>query len=116
MNTIELNPTAELADKEVIAASKTSLYNRFNKFAESQAKNRAGWFMASLLWQGVLCLPVPAFLLYYYNAPIWVLFITVLLFFINLVAGMAGTKTTTVLGLLIAGTLVNLAMVVAFVI
>jgi len=114
MNTIELNPTAELADREA-ATGKISLYNRFIKFAESQAKNRAGWFMASLLWQGVLCLPVPAFLLYYYNAPIWILFITVLLFFINLVAGMAGTKTTTLLGLLIAGTLVNLAMILAFV-
>lgn len=116
MNTIELNPTAGLADKQVEAKNKILFYSRFKEFAESQAKNRAGWFMASLLWQGVLCLPVPAFLLYYYNAPIWVLFITVLLFFINLVAGMAGTKTTTVIGLLAAGTLVNLAMVAAFVI
>lgn len=114
MNTLELNPTAEMANSEA-AVSKASIYNRFNKFAEKQAKNRAGWFMASLLWQGVLCLPVPAFLLYYYSAPIWILFVTVLLFFINLVAGMAGTKTTTVIGLLFAGTLVNLAMVLAYV-
>jgi len=114
MNTIELNSPVELANEQVIGKS-DSLYQRFTRFADSQAPNSTGWFMGSLVWQSVLCLPVPAFLMFYYHAPVWVLVITVLLFFSNLVAGMCGSKIGVLMNLLIGGTLLHIAMVLAFV-
>jgi len=114
MNTVEINPTINLVE-EASAKKSYAVYKRFTDFTERQAGNRAAWFMASLLWQGVLCLPVPAFLIYYYNAPVWVVGITVFLFFTNLVAGMADSKVGTVIGLLAVGTLLHLAMILAFV-
>jgi hypothetical protein len=114
MNTIELNSPVGLVNQEVVEKSE-SFYKRFNRFVESQSKNRAGWFMGSLLWQGVLCLPVPAFLIFYYHAPIWILIVTVLLFFANLVAGMCGSKINVLMNLLIGGTLLHIALVLSFV-
>ena len=118
MNTIELNPSIELINEELVnqqlIEKPLSLSERVARFAEGQAGNRIGWFMGSLLWQGVLCLPVPAFLMYYYHAPIWVLIVTVSLFFANLIVGMVGSKTSTLLALLAADILVHVTMLVAF--
>ena len=114
MNTIEFNSPAELVDEEV-AENHGSLYKRLTGFAEAQAGNRLGWYMGSLMFQEVLCLPVPAFLMYYYHAPIWVLIVTVLLFFSNLVAGMCGSKINVLMNLLIGGILVHIAMILLFI-
>jgi len=114
MNTIEINSPGGLVDEEA-AEKHVSLYKRLTVFAEAQAGNRLGWYMGSLLFQGVLCLPVPAFLMYYYHAPIWVLVVTVLLFFSNLVAGMCDSKINVLMNLLVGGILVHIAMVLFFI-
>jgi hypothetical protein len=67
-----------------------NLVARFNHFADSQKQNHTLWFFIVLMVHGVLLLPLPAVLLYYYNAPIVVLAITMACFFTNLIANMGG--------------------------
>ncbi|MBS1530637.1 MAG: hypothetical protein JSU01_10040 [Bacteroidetes bacterium] len=114
MNTIELNHPIDLAKKET-AEKNASLLKRFADFAESQKDKRLGWFMVSLLAQSVLFLPVPAALMYYYDAPIWVLAVTVLTFFANIIAGMGGSKINVLIFLAGFSTLIHLAMIAFFV-
>ena len=70
--------------------------------------------MFSLVSQGVLFLPVPAFLLYYYNAPIVVLVVTLVLFFANIIAGMGGSGIRTLLGFFAFSVLVHITMLLVF--
>jgi hypothetical protein len=58
-----------------------SIWDKFTAFADSQHERRAMWFFAALIVQGVIFLPLPAFLIYYYNAPTVVLMITMTCFF-----------------------------------
>lgn len=44
-----------------------SLWDKFIAFADSQKERKAMWFFAALIVQGVLFLPLPAFLIYYYT-------------------------------------------------
>jgi hypothetical protein len=67
-----------------------NLVVRFNHFADSQKQSHTLWFFMVLMVHGVLLLPLPAVLLYYYNAPIGVLAITMACFFTNLIANMGG--------------------------
>ncbi len=114
MNTIELEPSATLVKAEAIE-KQDSILKRFEAFAESQKDKRLGWFMISLLAQAVLFLPIPAALMYYYDASISVLAITVALFFVNLVAGMAGSKINVLMILIAITTIVNIAMILAYI-
>lgn len=114
MNTIKLSHSVNLAERET--ATKTySVYKRFNRFAESQTEKRAAWFLISILGPGVLFLPIPAALMYYYDAPIWTLATTVILFFTSLVAGMGGSKIGVLIALLGLNTLVHIALILVFV-
>ncbi|MGN6641276.1 MAG: hypothetical protein ACTHJ8_20365 [Mucilaginibacter sp.] len=114
MSTIELNPSVNLATEEV-APVRYSAYKRFLKYAETQTEKRAVWFLLSILGPGVLFLPLPAFLMYYYDAPIWTLATTLVLFFASVVTGMAGSKTSVVIFLLGLSIAVHLGMIAAFV-
>jgi len=119
MNTIELEPSV-LEPAVSLAKTKAvekpfSILKRFEEFAESQKDKRLAWFMISLLAQSVLVLPVPAALMYYFNAPIWVLAITVSLFFANIVAGMSGSKISVLMALIAITTVVHIAMIMTFV-
>jgi hypothetical protein len=113
MNSIELNTSLDL---EETSKGPYSLIRRFNEFSEAQSSKRLGLFMVSLLAQSVLLLPVPAVLMYYYDAPVSVLAISVLLFFVNLVAGMGGSKTSVLIFLIGLSTLVNLGLILWYVI
>jgi hypothetical protein len=114
MNTIELNSSLNLT-KEEEAVKHESIVKRFAKFAESQHDKRLAWFMISLLAQSVLILPIPAALMYYYDAPIWVLVVTVLTFFANIIAGMGGSRINALIFLAGFSTLIHLAMILFFV-
>lgn len=115
MNSIELNTSFDLEKKET-KKGPYSLIKRFNEFSEAQSDKRLGLFMVSLLAQSVLFLPVPAVLMYYYNAPVSVLAVSVLLFFINLVAGMGGSKTSVLIFLIALSIIVNLGLILWYVI
>ncbi|HVS92165.1 MAG TPA: hypothetical protein VHE59_09050 [Mucilaginibacter sp.] len=115
MNTIELNSSLELGNKET-AQNNESIVKRFARFAATQSDKRLGWFMVSLLAQSVLFLPVPAALMYYYDAPIWVLAVTVVTFFANIIAGMGGSKINVLIFLAGFSTIIHIAMILFYVI
>lgn len=121
MNTIELEASINLVKTETPVKTETvertdSILKRFEAFAESQKDKRLGWFMISLLAQAVILLPVPAALMYYYDASISVLAITVSLFFANLVAGMAGSKINVLIALIGITTVTHIVMILAYLI
>ena len=114
MNTLKLNPSVKLA-KEETAKKPYSIYQRFNDFAEGQNEKRAAWYLISILGPGVLILPVPAALIYYYNAPAWTVAITVTLFFASVVVGMGGSNIRVLIALLGLNIIVHLLMIAIFV-
>lgn len=91
-----------------------SLWTKWITLADSQAPRKTLWFMVSLISQGVLFLPIPALLIYYLNAPIFVLGITLVLFFINFIAGMGGSNIRTTLTLFALSIAVHLSMLIIF--
>lgn len=112
-NTVNTNVAwAKGADNQI----KNNLWAKWINFTDSQVKYRAVWFMFSLVLQGVLFLPVPAFLLYYYNAPIMVLAVTLGMFFANVIAGMGGSSVRVMLTLFAASVLVHITMLAIFII
>jgi hypothetical protein len=114
MNTLKLDHLAHLPAK-VSTENNTDIWNKFSDFADSQAKNRTAWFLISLLFQGVLLLPVPAALMYYYNAPIYVLAVTMIFFFANIIAGMGGSSIRVLIALFGVSILVHLFMIAVFI-
>jgi hypothetical protein len=83
--------------------------------ADHQAEHKTIWFFFSLVFQGVLFLPIPAVLMFYYNAPIIVLPITFGLYLANIIVGMGGSSIRVVLGLFTASVLVNLGMLAFYI-
>src|ERR1700744_1503290 len=89
-----------------------SLYNRFITFTETQSDHKTLWFLVSLIFQGVFFLPLPAVLIYYFHAPVFILGITLVLFFANIIAGMGGTGIKTIIKLLAASFIIHLLMTI----
>lgn len=83
-------------------------------FADTQNKNRTLWFLVSLVFQGVLFLPIPAVLSFYFGAPEYILAVTLILFFLNVVAGMGGSSIRTMLTLFATSVIVHLIMILVF--
>jgi hypothetical protein len=93
-----------------------SVLANLTAWADRQTPNRTLWFMVSLIAQGVLFLPIPAVLLFYFNAPLAVLAVTLGLFFSNIIAGMGGAGIRAMLGFLALSVFVHLLMIIAFII
>jgi len=89
-----------------------SLYSWLVAFAERQSDNKTIWFLAALIFQSLVFLPLPALLIYYYNAPIVILAITLTLFVANVIVGMRGASVKTIFRLSIESFLINLAMAI----
>jgi hypothetical protein len=94
----------------------SSIYNKFLAFADSQKKSKTLWYMVSMIAQGVFFLPIPAVLIYYFNAPIIVLAITLILFFANIIAGMGGSNVRTLISLFVVSVSMHLFMLAFFMI
>lgn len=90
-----------------------SLWDKFTAFADSQHERKVMWYFLALVVQGVLFLPLPAFLMYYYNAPIIVLLITLTCFFTSIIACMGGAGIRSVLLLSAASVLIQVIMTIA---
>ncbi|ASU31954.1 hypothetical protein [Mucilaginibacter xinganensis] len=114
MDTIKIQSSTQWANEG--AARKSTLWNKFNAFADGQKQNKTLWFFVALIGQGVLFLPLPALLMYYFNAPIIVLVITLSLYFANIIAGMGGSGIRTMMLLLSVSVLVHVIMLLAFII
>jgi len=109
-----INATAVWAD-ETSNHIKQNLWTKWLNYTDTQAKYRTLWFMFSLVLQGVCFLPVPAVLMYYYNAPLVVLGITMTLFFANVIAGMGGSGIRIMLTLFAASVLIHLVMTAIYI-
>jgi hypothetical protein len=94
--------------------SNSNIYDKWIAFADGQAKNKTLWYMVSMITQGVLFLPVPAVLIYYFNAPIIVLAVTLTLFFANIIAGMGGEGIRTLTSLFAISVIVHILMLAIF--
>lgn len=95
--------------------SNISIINRLRAFADGQAKNKLLWFLVSLIVQGVFFLPLPAVLSYYFNAPVFLLAITLPLFFANVITGMGGSGIRTTLFLFALSVLTHMCMVLIYI-
>jgi hypothetical protein len=113
MDTINLNSTARWTDKP-LTTQHTTIWNKVIAMADSQAKYRTFWFIISLIVQGVLFLPVPAVLLYYYQAPLACLGVTLSLFFANMILGMGGASVRVLLFVFILSIVAHSAMLTFF--
>jgi len=91
-----------------------SLAYKWNTFVNSQTDSKTLWFLVSMIFQGVFFLPVPAILIYYFNAPILVLIVTLTLFFANIIAGMGGAGIKTLLTLFAASIALHALMLIVF--
>lgn len=92
-----------------------NLWGKYLAYADSQKENRTLWFFISLMVHGVLFLPIPAVLMFYYNAPITVLIITMVCFFANFIANMGGADIRTTLFCFAASVIIHIVMVLAVV-
>ena len=114
MATLKLNvPTWQVTRTD--QNNHTTLWKKWLAITDSQADNKTMWFLVSLIIQGVLFLPIPAVLMYYYNAPIITLGITMILFFANIIAGMGGSGIRTVLSFFAASVIIHLVMLAVFI-
>lgn len=89
-----------------------NLWDKFNEFADAQKSKQTLWFFLVLMVHGVIFLPIPAVLSYYFDGSAAVLAITMICFFANLIANMAGAGIRTVLRLFAASFLIHLAMII----
>jgi hypothetical protein len=95
--------------------AKNHVWANLLSIADKQTDNKTIWYFFSLIFQGVLFLPIPAVLMYYYNAPIMVLPITFGLYLANIIVGMGGSNIRVVIGLFLFSVLVNIAMLALYI-
>jgi len=98
-----------------LTVKETHIWTNLLAVADHQSEHKTIWFLFSLIFQGVLCLPIPAVLMYYYHAPIIVLPITFGLYLANIIVGMGGMGIRVVIGALLFSILVNLGMLALFI-
>ncbi len=83
--------------------------------ADHQAEHKTIWYLFSLLFQGVVFLPIPAVLIYYYHASIIVLPITFGLYLGSIIVGMGGYGIRVVMGFFMCCVIVNLLMLALYI-
>lgn len=67
------------------------IWEKYRLFVESQKPNAIGWWLGSLMLHGCILVPITFLLVYSLNGPtIPFLFISMSLFFINVIANMGG--------------------------
>jgi hypothetical protein len=113
MITLKIKSTEADSSSSFLKRNRT--LQKWTAFADSQAKNRMLWFLVAFIFQAVVFLPIPAALMYYYNAPVVTLAITVPLFFGFLVIGMCGFGIRTLIFYTSLSIIINLAMVMFFI-
>jgi len=97
------------------SGTKNNSWTKLLNIADGQAEHKTVWFLFSLIFQGVLFLPIPAVLMYYYHASIIVLPITFGLYLGNIIVGMGGSGIRVVLGFQLLSVLINLSMLALYI-
>ena len=108
------NASAHWGETSLTRSNNTTVLNKLMNWADAQAPNKTVWFIVSLIAQGVLFLPVPAVLMYYFDAPLFVLAITMTLFFSNIIAGMGGAGIRVLISFFAFSVLVHVLMLLIF--
>lgn len=88
--------------------------SKLTAFINSQKKNETAWFLISMMIQGIFFLPIPAILVFGFNAPAYILIFTLGLFFANIIAGMSNAGTRAIIYLFAASILVHAVLLVIF--
>lgn len=109
-----LNTHIDWIDKNEITLRVTQPENKLAVFLNNQKKNTTAWFLISMMVQGIFFLPLPAVLIYKFNAPDFILIFTLGLFFANIIAGMSNAGVKTIIYLFAAGIAVNLLLLTIF--
>ena len=110
-----INTSIVHEDHNWLTVKETRIWASLMAKIDGQAENKTAWFLFSLVFQGVLFLPIPAVLMYYYNASIVVLPITFGLYLGNIIAGMGGSGIRIVLGFFFFTALVNVLMLAIYI-
>lgn len=111
MSTLKTHiPASWTNEGDASSQQHVNLLDRFGAFADSQNEKRALWFFVALAVQGVFFLPLPVFLMYYYNASFVVLLITMTCFFTTIIAYMGGAGIRMVLLLSALSILIQVIM------
>jgi hypothetical protein len=110
-----INAQTQWAPTAKAQKNTTTIFTKWLAIIDGQADSKTMWFMISLIVQGVLFLPIPAVVTYYFNAPVMVLAITLPLFFANIVMGMSGAGIRTILGLFIISVVIHILMLAVFI-
>lgn len=110
-----INTNTSWATTPASTSTNHNIWTKWLAIADSQAASKTLWFMVSLIAQGVLFLPLPAALIYYYHAPILILAITLTLFFANIIAGMGGSNIRVTLSLFVISIIVHMVMLAVFI-
>ncbi len=92
----------------------TDTENKLTTFFNGQEKYKTAWFLVSMMIQGVFFLPLPAVLIYSFNAPVFILIFTLGLFFANIIAGMSSAGVKTIILLSAASVAVHLILLAIF--
>src|ERR1700761_5971775 len=103
------------ADEKLPGVSSPTIHEKYLAFVRRENKDKTVWFVLALALQGTLILPVPAVLLFYYKAPIYVLVITLLTYFPNLITAMTGSGLRVTLEIFIGSLLINWGMLLYYV-
>ena len=116
MATLKLNNTTNWSTNTTApSANITNTWTKWMRWADTQKDYKTIWFLVSLIAQGVLFLPIPAVLMYYYGAPLVVLGVTMVLFFANIIAGMGGSGIRVLIGFLFSSIVIHLLMLAVFI-
>ena len=92
-----------------------TVHNKYLAFVKRQQPNQAGWVLLTMIMQGILTIPVPAILYFYYGAPIYVLVITLITYFPNLITAMTGSGLRITLAIFAASLLINWGMFLCYI-
>jgi hypothetical protein len=104
-----------LADEQNPGEQEPTVHNRYLAFVKRQTKNQAGWVLFTMIVQGVFTLPAPAILIFYYDAPIYVLIITLLTYFPNLITAMTGSGLRVTFAIFTCSLLINWGMLLCYI-
>ena len=116
MATIKTTLPKQWAQTEALSNNNLNIWSRLNAYADTQKPNHTLWFFINLTLHGVFILPLPVVLIYYFGAPVIILAITLIVFFLNIIANMGGSGIRTTLKLFAVSIAIHLLMVLTILI
>ena len=92
-----------------------TIWSKCLAMLDKQEPNQTLWYIVSLIVQGILFLPVTAAMISYFNAPIFLLPVSLGLYFANIIAGMGGAGIRVILSLFIVSVITHLSILAFYI-